>query len=500
MRKHHFFKGAASLLLALSLLLGLIPAIPAKAAGEVCVSISAHVQNKGWMDGKVIDGMSEGGTEGESLRLEAVRLNLVNTTGISGGLQYQSHVQDYGWINPPVKEGDVSGTVGESRRAEAIRIALTGDLAKSYDIYYQVHIQNYGWMDWASNWQEAGSSGQSLRMEAIRIKIVQKGGGAPGNTKTPYVDTAISYQAHVQNDGWKAPVQNFSLVPASADNDKETAGTVGASLRMEGVIVNLSTSYEGGIEYSAHVQDYGWRDPVSSGILAGTEGESRRLEAITIKLTGQVADHYDIYYRVHCQDIGWMGWTKNGDRAGTAGMSKRLEAIQIRLVNKDKGDPTPDTNRQAYVEVTAPAAPAPATPTSPTTPAGPVSSLSEQQEVLRIVNEERGKAGIAPLTLDEKLCQAANVRAQEIVHKDSHTRPDGRSCFTVLKDMGIPYRGAGENIAAGQHNPEEVMIAWMNSPGHCKNILNPAYTKLGVGYYHDPGTWYQDYWVQLFTY
>ena len=79
----------------------------------------------------------------------------------------------------------------------------------------------------------------------------------------------------------------------------------------------------------------------------------------------------------------------------------------------------------------------------------------------------------------------------------SHTRPDGRSCFTALTDLGISYGGAGENIAYGQSSPEEVMTAWMNSSGHRANILNSSFTKLGVGVYKSGNT---IYWVQLFTY
>ena len=72
----------------------------------------------------------------------------------------------------------------------------------------------------------------------------------------------------------------------------------------------------------------------NEGDLSGTLGESKRLEAIEIRLTGEMAKKYDVYYRVHAQTFGWLGWTKNGASAGTAGYSKRLEAIEIVLVPK----------------------------------------------------------------------------------------------------------------------------------------------------------------------
>lgn len=117
-------------------------------------------------------------------------------------------------------------------------------------------------------------------------------------------------------------------------------------------------------------------------------------------------------------------------------------------------------------------------------------------EVVRLVNIERAKAGLSALETDYIVQEAAQVRAREIELSFSHTRPDGRSCFTALDEVGAVYSGAGENIAYGQHDPEEVMEAWMNSTGHRENILNESYTHIGVGCYESGGTYY---WSQFFT-
>lgn len=130
-----------------------------------------------------------------------------------------------------------------------------------------------------------------------------------------------------------------------------------------------------------------------------------------------------------------------------------------------------------------------------TTPAGQESSYTAQ--VVSLVNAERAKEGLAPLKADTTLSAAAKVRAQEIVSVFDHTRPNGSSCFTVLKEMGISYRGAGENIAYGQKTPEEVVSAWMKSEGHRANIMNKQFTTIGIGYHTVGGT---AYWAQLFTY
>lgn len=121
------------------------------------------------------------------------------------------------------------------------------------------------------------------------------------------------------------------------------------------------------------------------------------------------------------------------------------------------------------------------------------------EKVAELVNQERSKYGLAPLTSDGNLKSAAYVRAQELTQLFDHTRPDGRDCFTILDDMGISCGAAGENIAAGQDSPEFVMYTWMNSPGHRSNILSSDYTKIGVECYYDPSSQYKFHWVQIFT-
>jgi len=118
------------------------------------------------------------------------------------------------------------------------------------------------------------------------------------------------------------------------------------------------------------------------------------------------------------------------------------------------------------------------------------------EEVLYYVNLEREKVGVKPLTLSTPLMQAAAVRAGELPENFSHTRPDGSDCFTAVKTS---YRTIGENIAAGQRTPEDVVDSWMNSQGHRENILNPDFGKIGIGYFYAPNSHYAHYWVQIFT-
>lgn len=133
------------------------------------------------------------------------------------------------------------------------------------------------------------------------------------------------------------------------------------------------------------------------------------------------------------------------------------------------------------------------TPTNTTTNS---TTSNYANEVLRLVNVERAKAGLSAFTTNSNLTAAANKRAVEIKTSFSHTRPNGSGFQTVLGEYNVSYRAAGENIAYGQKTPQAVVTGWMNSPGHRANILNANFNKLGVGVYQSNGT---IYWTQAFT-
>ena len=120
---------------------------------------------------------------------------------------------------------------------------------------------------------------------------------------------------------------------------------------------------------------------------------------------------------------------------------------------------------------------------------------SYEAKVIELVNAERTSRGLSALSMSSEASKAADVRAKEIVTKFSHTRPDGSSCFTVLSQMGVSYKKAGENIAYGQNSPEEVVKAWMNSPSHRENILSTGFNEIGVSSYKVGST---IYWTQMF--
>ena len=303
---------------------------------KIKVSYSTHVQTYGWQS-YVSNGQTSG-TEGEYKRLEAIKIKLENKDEYTGSIEYRTHIQSYGWETNFKKDNDVSGTSGEAKRLEAIEIRLTDDLAEHYDIYYRVHAQTFGWLGWAKNGESSGTAGFAYRLEAIQIKIVEKNAEFSEYGKNPaYHEKRIQYSTHVQTYGW----QEYAY-------DGNMAGTEGEAKRLEAIKIQfVNPKYNGSVIYRTHIQTYGWESIWKrNNELSGTSGEAKRLEAIQIDLTGEMATHYDIYYRVHAQKFGWMNWAKNGEKAGTAGYAYRLEGIEIVLV--DKGESPPTRSNQNY--------------------------------------------------------------------------------------------------------------------------------------------------------
>ena len=296
------------------------------------VLYKTHLETVGWTSWK------QNGEESGSLTYNQgiQALNLKLSENINGSILYQS-LSNNSWGNWQ-SDGSLSGTTGKGINLEAIRIKLSGEASQKYDIYYRVYSTKYGWQGWAKNGQASGSNSMNSKIVSIQVKLLLKGINPPGSTENCFYEKQISYQTHVQTYGWQ-----------ETKYDGETSGTTGQSKRLEGITIKLTgTQYSGDILYRTHVQTYGWQDWKSNGQVSGTTGESKRLEAIQIKLSGDISNYYDVYYRVHAQTFGWLGWAKNGEKAGTEGLSKRLEAIEIVLREKD--DPI-TTSGKSYIGV-----------------------------------------------------------------------------------------------------------------------------------------------------
>ena len=293
------------------------------------ISYQTHVQDYGWQSWKSNGEVS--GTVGQSKRLEGINIKLSN---INGSIEYKTHVQDIGWQDWK-SNGQMSGTSGQSKRLEAIKVKLSGEAANQYDVYYRVHAQDYGWLDWAKNGESAGTEGYSKRLEGIQIVLVKKGENAPGSTSRPFIYKMIKYQTHVQNIGWqgekadgemsgttgqslrleaikiqlsssidggivyKTHVQDYGWLNFVTNG--QASGTTGQAKRLEAIQMQLTgnamNQYD--LYYRVHAQNFGWLGWAKNGESAGTAGYSYRLEGIQIVLVpkggnapGSTSKHY----------------------------------------------------------------------------------------------------------------------------------------------------------------------------------------------------------------
>ena len=309
------------------------------------IQYEAHVSNIGWMSSKR-DG-STAGTTGQSKAVEDLKVSILNPVE-DGSVQIDAHVSGIGWQGWDTPSASEGGTTGQGRAVEAVRLRLTGSLAQDYDVYYRVHASNIGWMAWAKDGEEAGTTGFGRSVEAVQVMLVKKGAAAPSpdGANVDYAfkkkPMSLTYRAHVSNVGWQGAVA-----------DGATAGTTGRGLALEDLKVSLDSSdYSDGsaVQVDAHVSGIGWQGwDTPSASEGGTTGQGRAVEAVRLRLTGSLAQDYDVYYRVHASNIGWMAWAKDGEEAGTTGMSCSLEAVQIKLVKK--GASHPDTTGYSHLEI-----------------------------------------------------------------------------------------------------------------------------------------------------
>lgn len=344
------------------------------AKSSALVGVATHVQSLGW-ENEVYDGKTSG-TSGKSKRLEAIKIKLQNQK-YSGSIQYKTHVQTYGWQDW-VSDGAQAGTSGQSKRLEAIQIKLTGEMANNYDVYYRVHAQTYGWLGWAKNGESAGTSGLSKRLEAIQVVLVAKGSTPSGYDANvaAYKEATpgVSYTTHVQTYGWQGAVQDGATAGTTGQSKRLEAiklnltyqkysgsiqyrthvqtygwqdwvsngaqsGTSGQSKRLEAIQIKLTgevaDNYD--IYYRVHAQTYGWLGWAKNGEYAGTATLSKRLEAIQIVLVAKggaaPGDTSNPFY----------GTTEDGVIYGTyniMGTSNATAAQMVKLFNKRSSYPS----------------------------------------------------------------------------------------------------------------------------------------------------------------
>ena len=297
-----------------------------------------HVQSYGWQ--KEVENGALAGTTGQGKRIEAIKITLPDSD-YTGNVEYQAYVQGIGWQSWK-KNGELAGASGQSKRIEAIRVKLTGEIAKYYEVYYSIHLAKIGWCNYESAGRVTGTIDLSKKIEALKICLVKKDAEtAPNTSGVKYVEGYKSgnfyYNGYIKGVGATGNVSQGN-----------TVGTIGKKQQLQSLTLYLDQSNKlapsGTIQYATHIAKEGWKDWSDAGTTNGASTGTNGMEAVKIRLTGNLAKYYDIYYRAHVQGYGWLGWAKNGQAAGTSKIGYRMEGLQIRLVSKDAAAPGKNAN------------------------------------------------------------------------------------------------------------------------------------------------------------
>ncbi|WP_368145390.1 C39 family peptidase [Collinsella aerofaciens] len=181
---------------------------------------------------------------------------------------------------------------------------------------------------------ESGAQAETAQADGGQAEAAQSDGATA---------VSLSYSAHVSNIGWMGAVAGG-----------EVAGTTGRGLPLEALRLVLSDASTGeplgadAVSVEAHVSNVGWQAAVGNGGTAGTTGQSRAVEALRVRLSGELSARYAVWYRVHSAEFGWLGWACDGADAGSAGYGRAVQAVQVAVL--PKGDPAPGDTSTPFVD------------------------------------------------------------------------------------------------------------------------------------------------------
>ena len=244
---------------------------------------------------------------------KSLRVKVVSDA--QGSIQYAVNVADAGWQEQKA-DGAVAGASGDDAASVgAVRIALTGDLSCWYDVKYRVCGANGSWQPWKSNGQIAGKAGSEL--SGIQIKLVAKSQKA--ETEEAGL-LGVRYRVKLTEGNWQKWLVNNSI-----------AGKVGKGKRIQSLALELDAgSSSGGIQYRVRRSSGKWLAWKKDGAIAGPYND---IEAVQIKLTGAVAENYDVVYQANVSKVGWQARMRNGATVGTSA-DRGIEALRVQIVAK----------------------------------------------------------------------------------------------------------------------------------------------------------------------
>ena len=256
--------------------------------------------------------------------------------GKASNINYSGHFSGVGWQST-LTDGAVYGNdIRNNYYLQAIKAEITGYVAQYYDLYYCIHVRNIELLGWAAENQEAGTSNYYKPTEAIRVTLVREGNPKPTQVgKIPYSYLYATDPSRVAQGNSVNTVINTYRDSRDYAYKYIELGATGKSSLLYGLKLSLKITDDTSehIQYRAHFSHTGWTDWSNGGILLNSQ---YRMQAVSIRLTSDLAQYFDIYYAAHVSHIGWMNWAKNGENAGTTGYGNDypMESLRILLVKK----------------------------------------------------------------------------------------------------------------------------------------------------------------------
>lgn len=315
----HETVSATSNLVAATIDDGLTPAAPVVSYAGMDASTKANVKGKGWT--AAVDGGKTAGTKSKN-PLRSLRISLKGGQSPVGNINYRTYERGKGW-SASVKNG--KSTKKAKKGIQAVKVWLDGAVSKHYDVLYRVYIKGKGWQAWCKNKSKAGTSKKGVYISAVQVKLSKKSYEALG---MPDTSVGVFYESRLSKGGWQ-----------TWKRDGAIAGKQGSSRFIDRLAVKLDAgSIAGDVQYRAYIKGKRWKQGwMQGGKAVGTS--TAAIQAIQVKLIGDIALAYDVYYRTYIPGYRWLDWAKNGATAGANGYGLPVAAVQVRLVAKGGAAP-----------------------------------------------------------------------------------------------------------------------------------------------------------------
>ena len=290
----------------------------------VSVKASVRQQAGGWKSW-VKAGKTAGSKKAKKLR--ALKLKLTGLSkGLSGSINYRVYSTDKSW-SATYANGASAGSASASMKA--IKVWLSGDVAAHYDVLYRVHVAGSGWQPWEKNKAKCGVTKGSAYITGLQVKLSPKTEEAAGGSADK---TSVRYEVRLVSSGW----QTWKAGGRKAGE----LGSKVANAIMDGFALKINGGdLSGTIKYRAFIQGKKWTQGwKTSGETVGVK--KARIEALQIKLTGDIAKKYNVWYRTYVYGYGWLDWASNKSTSGSTGLDLPIAAVQVKLVKKSAEQPT----------------------------------------------------------------------------------------------------------------------------------------------------------------